>query len=116
MDITITMLNGTKILTDGSKPLSYYGLVSGSRVSLLVVEPTTIQVFLKNEKGQTSTYDIDPDELVQRFKSKVYAREKVPVDQQRLIYQGKEMMQGKLTDYGVEALGTIYLTLRLRGG
>uniref|UniRef100_A0A8C6TWW0 ISG15 ubiquitin like modifier n=1 Tax=Neogobius melanostomus TaxID=47308 RepID=A0A8C6TWW0_9GOBI len=94
-----------KILTDGSKPLSYYGLVSGSNVSLLVVEPTTVQVFLKNEKGQTSTYEIDPEETVQGFKSKVYAREKVPVDQQRLIYQGKEMTQGKLTDYGVENSG-----------
>lgn len=113
----LTINNGqVKILTDGSKPLSYYGLEPGSRVSLLVVEPTTIQVFLRNEKGQTSTYDIDPDETVQSFKSKVYARERVPVDQQRLIYQGKEMMQGRLTDYGVEALGTVYMTLRLRGG
>uniref|UniRef100_A0A8C6TV21 ISG15 ubiquitin like modifier n=1 Tax=Neogobius melanostomus TaxID=47308 RepID=A0A8C6TV21_9GOBI len=75
-----------------------------------------LSVFLKNEKGQTSTYEIDPEETVQGFKSKVYAREKVPVDQQRLIYQGKEMTQGKLTDYGVEKLGTIYMTLRLRGG
>lgn len=113
----LTIHNGqVKILQDPSKPLSYYGLSSGSSVSLLVVEPTTIQVFLKNEKGVTSTYDIDPNETVQSFKSKVFARERVPVDQQRLIYQGREMMQGKLTDYGVEALGTIFLTLRLRGG
>uniref|UniRef100_A0A8C6WDV0 ISG15 ubiquitin like modifier n=1 Tax=Neogobius melanostomus TaxID=47308 RepID=A0A8C6WDV0_9GOBI len=100
----------------GSKPLSYYGLVSGSRVSLLVVEPTPIQVFLRNEKGQTNAYDIDPDETVQSFKSKVYAREKVPVDQQRLVYQSRDMTQGKLTDYGVKAFGTIELALRLRGG
>lgn len=113
----LTIHNGqVKILQDPSKPLSYYGLSSGSSVSLLVVEPTTIQVFLKNEKGVTSTYDIDPNETVPSFKSKVFSRERVPVDQQRLIYQGKEMMQGKLTDYGVEALGTIFLTLRLRGG
>lgn len=104
------------ILKDNSKTLKFYGLESGSKVSLLVVEPTIIQVFLKNEKGLTNTYDIDPDETVQSFKSKVYARERVPVDQQRLIYEGKEMMDGKLTDYGVEAHGTIYLMLRLRGG
>ncbi|XP_033828040.1 ubiquitin-like protein ISG15 [Periophthalmus magnuspinnatus] len=113
----LTISNGqNKVLSDNSKPLSYYGLVPGSKVSLLVVEPTPVQVFLKNEKGQTSTYDMDPGETVQSFKRKVHARERVPVDQQRLIYQGKEMMDGKLTDYGVEALGTIYLTLRLRGG
>ncbi|XP_020791104.1 ubiquitin-like protein ISG15 [Boleophthalmus pectinirostris] len=113
----LTISNGqVRILQDNSRPLSYYGLAPGSNVSLLVVEPTTVQVFLKNEKGLTSTYDIDPDETVQSFKSKVFSREKVPVDQQRLIYEGKEMMNGRLTDYGVEALGTIYLTLRLRGG
>lgn len=111
----LTIINGqVKILTDSSKPLCYYGVESGTNVSLLVVQP--IQVFLRNEKGQTSTYDITPDETVENFKRKVFARERVPVDQQRLIYEGREMMQGKLTDYGVEALGTIFLTLRLRGG
>ncbi|CAL9708347.1 unnamed protein product [Knipowitschia caucasica] len=113
----LSIQNGQmKILSDNSKPLSYYGLVSGSEIFLLVVESTIIQVFLKNEKGQTSTYDINPDETVSNFKSKVYSREKVPEDQQRLIYEGKEMTQGRLADYGVSALGTIYLTLRLRGG
>ncbi|XP_072288657.1 polyubiquitin-like [Eucyclogobius newberryi] len=113
----LTISNGqVKILDDNSKKLSYYGLESGSNVFLLVVEPTTIQVFLKNEKGLTSTYDIDPGETVQNFKSKVYSRERVPVDQQRLIHQSREMMNGKLSDYGVTALSTIYLTLRLRGG
>lgn len=113
----LTIHNGqVTILKDNSKTLKFYGLESGSKVSLLVVEPTIVQVFLKNEKGQLSTYDIDPEETVQSFKSKVFAREKVPVDQQRLIYEGKEMNHGKLTDYGVEAHGTIYLTLRLRGG
>lgn len=113
----LTIKNGQrKVLTDNSKSLSSYGLESGSEVLLLVIEPTTIQVFLRNEKGQTSTYDIEPDETVDGFKRKVHARERVPVDQQRLIYQGREMNRGKLTDYGVEALGTIYLTLRLRGG
>lgn len=114
----LTFNNGqVKILTDNSKPLSYYGLESGSNVSLLVVQqPTSFQVFLRNEKGQTSTYEIDQNETVPGFKKKVFSREKVPVDQQRLIYQGTEMMDGKLTNYGVEAHGTIYLTFRLRGG
>lgn len=114
--LTIHHQGQVQILKDNSKTLKFYGLESGSKVSLLVVEPTIIQVFLKNEKGMTNTYDIDPDETVQSFKSKVYARERVPVDQQRLIYEGKEMMDGKLADYGVEALKTIYLMLRLRGG
>ncbi|XP_029999788.1 ubiquitin-like protein ISG15 [Sphaeramia orbicularis] len=103
-------------LNDDRRPLSSYGLHTGSVVSLLVTDPAPFQVFVKNEKGRTNTYDIKPDVTVQEFKKKVYAREQVPVDQQRLIHEGKEMMQGTLADYGVRPLSTIYMTLRLRGG
>ncbi|XP_072244070.1 polyubiquitin-like [Leuresthes tenuis] len=106
-------------LDDDSRPLSSYGLQSGSRVSLLFTQPArpaTIQVFLKNEKGNTSTYDIRPDETVADFKTKVHKREGVPESQQRLIHEGKEMMSGRLADYNVRELSTIYLTFRLRGG
>lgn len=106
-------------LNDNTRTLSSYGLQSGSRVSLLVTEPVrpaTIQVFLKNEKGKTQTYDIKPDETVNNFKVKVEQREGVPVSQQRLIHEGKEMMSGKLEDFGVREHSTIYLTFRLRGG
>ncbi|XP_029961631.1 ubiquitin-like protein ISG15 [Salarias fasciatus] len=104
-------------LGDGNKRLCDYGLQSGSQVSLLVVQPTTIQVFLKNERGQTTTYDIRPDETVTGFKAKVQAREGVQASQQRLIHEGKEMQDGRLlADYNVQEHSTIYLTFRLRGG
>lgn len=113
----LAFLNGQNIpLNDDNRTLSDYGLHPGSVVTLLVTDPAPFQVFLKNEKGQMSTYDIKPDITVQEFKTKVYARERVPVDQQRLILEGKEMMQGTLADYGVKPLATIYMTLRLRGG
>lgn len=104
------------LLSDDSKSISSYGVRAGSKVFLLVTEPVVIQVFLKNEKGQTSTYDISPSETVSDFKQKVQAREGTPVSQQRLIHEGREMMSGKLEDYNVKALSTIYLTFRLRGG
>uniref|UniRef100_A0A672JN20 ISG15 ubiquitin like modifier n=1 Tax=Salarias fasciatus TaxID=181472 RepID=A0A672JN20_SALFA len=89
-------------------------------VSLLIIqpsEPTTIQVFLKNEKGQTATYDIRSDETVTGFKTKVQAREGVQASQQRLIHEGRQMEDGRLlADYNVQEHSTIYLTFRLRGG
>uniref|UniRef100_A0A8C7RQ15 Slingshot protein phosphatase 1 n=1 Tax=Oncorhynchus mykiss TaxID=8022 RepID=A0A8C7RQ15_ONCMY len=52
-------VNGNNIsLSDDSKTLSDYGLHSGSKVMVLITEPTHIQVFLKNEKGQTHTYEV----------------------------------------------------------
>lgn len=115
----LVFVNGhTTPLNDDSQPLSCYGLQSGSQVSLLVTQPpATIQVFLKNLNGKLNTYDIKPDETVSNFKSRVQCRERVPVSQQRLIYQSRDMMDGRLlSDYNVEALSTIELTSRLRGG
>ncbi|KAL3063202.1 hypothetical protein OYC64_002893 [Pagothenia borchgrevinki] len=107
---------------DDSATLESYGLHSGARVNLLVTlptpptPPTQIQVFLKNDKGVNSTYDIKPDETVSHFKSKVEASEGVAVSQQRLVHEGKVMNEGKLSDYHVRANSTIFLNMRLRGG
>ncbi len=113
----LIFVNGEKTtLSDDSKRISNYGLHSGSRVSLLITQPATFQVFVKNEKGLTNTYDITAEETVRDFKIKVEAKERVPVSQQRLVHESREMNDGKLSDYNVRELSTIYLTLRLRGG
>uniref|UniRef100_A0A671XH23 ISG15 ubiquitin like modifier n=1 Tax=Sparus aurata TaxID=8175 RepID=A0A671XH23_SPAAU len=109
---------GTKTLSDDSKPVSWYGLQSGSQVSLLITKPPPFQVSLTNLQGKKSTYDIKPDETVRNFKKRVQSREGVPVSQQRLIYEGTTLAEDEKTfsDYNVEALGTINLTGYLRGG
>ena len=103
-------------LSDDSRTVDSYGLHAGCRLSLLVIEPATFQVFLRNDKGAVSTYDITSDETVSDFKRRVQAQEGVAEAQQRLVYQGKQMDNGKLSDYKVEALSTIDLLMRLRGG
>lgn len=114
----LVFVNGQRThLSDDSQPVCSYGLQSGSQVSLLVTQPPTIQVFLRNEKGKTSTYDIKPDETVSGFKTKVQYREGVQVSQQRLLHESREMMDGNLlSDYNVREMSTIDLMLRLRGG
>ncbi|XP_033978288.1 polyubiquitin-like isoform X2 [Trematomus bernacchii] len=113
----LVFVNGcSTTLEDDSATLESYGLHSGARVTLLVTTPAIIQVFLKNVKGVSSTYDIKPDETVNHFKSRVHARERVPVDQQRLTHESREMNEGKLSDYNVRAHSNISLSLRLRGG
>uniref|UniRef100_A0A8C4XG02 ISG15 ubiquitin like modifier n=1 Tax=Erpetoichthys calabaricus TaxID=27687 RepID=A0A8C4XG02_ERPCA len=81
----------------------------------LLVAP--MQVFLKNDKSQTKTYEIQPGETVTQFKQKVYRGEKVSTDQMILIYEGKQLEDGrKMDDYNIQTNKTIYLNLRLRGG
>nr|XP_023689131.1 polyubiquitin-like [Paramormyrops kingsleyae] len=104
-------------LTDESRTLAEYGVRSGSTVIVLVTEPGPIQVFLKTVNGTIHTYEITPGETVSEFKRKVFNKERVAVDQQRLIYEGRQMEDGKkLEDYDVTNESTIFLTLRLRGG
>nr|ADJ57326.1 ISG15 [Sciaenops ocellatus] len=113
----LIFVNGQKTpLDNDSMSICYYGLQSGSRVSLLITQPATMQVFLRNEKGQMSTYDIKPEETVSDFKTKVQYREGVQVSQQRLLHQSREMTTGRLSDYNVKEMSTIDLMFRLRGG
>ncbi|XP_071339007.1 polyubiquitin-like [Trachinotus anak] len=113
----LVFVNGQKTdLSDDSRRLSLYGIQPGCRVSLLVVEPATIQVFLRRD-GKTNTYDVKPEETVSDFRRRVHCRESVPIDQFRLNYEGKDLMDGrKLSDYNIGALSTVDMLFRLRGG
>ncbi|XP_065106104.2 uncharacterized protein [Paramisgurnus dabryanus] len=105
-------------LDDDSRNLSFYGVSSGSTIALLITNPVPIkQVFVKNEKGQTSTYDVDVDETVDQLREKIYNKQRVPLDQWSLVCDGKELKSGmKLKDYGIKDKSTMHMTLRLRGG
>ncbi|XP_026066803.1 polyubiquitin 12-like [Carassius auratus] len=110
--------NGSRInLEDESRTLSSYGLHSGSVVSLLITNPGPFLVFVRNEKGQTGTYEVDINETVEQLQAKIYRKERVPVDQQRLIFNGRQLESGrKLQEYDISSGSSIHMTLRLRGG
>ncbi|XP_062890480.1 polyubiquitin-like [Mobula hypostoma] len=109
--------NGQSVEMQDDRSLSYYNLNPSPTVMLLVRKEESMQIFLLNDKGKTTTYDVMPSESVQKFKERVHRQEGVRPDQQRLVYEGKQLEDGRLlSDYNIRPLTTISLLLRLRGG
>jgi large subunit ribosomal protein L40e len=73
--------------------------------------------FIKLLSGKTINIDYDKDMSVLAVKQIIADKEQIPVDQQRLIYQGKQLEDvEKISAYGIEVDSTLHLILRLRGG
>ncbi|XP_067406282.1 ubiquitin-like protein ISG15 [Emydura macquarii macquarii] len=109
--------NGTYVeLRDGSR-LADYQLTPGDTILLMVKNEEPVAIFVKNDKGRTSTYTVLPSDGVAQFKARVQQQENIQAEQFWLSFEGKPLEDGhRLGDYNIAPHCTIFLHLRLRGG
>ena len=104
-----------KVLKDNKELKEYKKIESNSTLDLTYIKP--IQIFVKTLTGEKLTVSISQYSTVEELKINIEEIEGLPIDQQRLIFDGRQLEDGRtLDDYNIKSGRLIDINLRFHGG
>ncbi|KAF7099329.1 hypothetical protein CFC21_112647 [Triticum aestivum] len=108
------VFNGEQL--EDERTLNDYGIQDESTLSLdLPIQRRRMLIRVNTLTGTSLPLDVENFDTIDSVKEKIWVEKGIPVHQQRLVYAGKQLENGRtLEEYNIRHEATLHLILCLR--